>query len=244
MYKILFLVSAILFLVGCASQVAFTTKKANDVDSQLFYQQKDVKEPFLDSLLTNPGNSALLTTTLLPPPPPPPDSMKQIEGFRIQAFAGLDSVKAFLIKEKLKSLSTAKLYIFKENGLFKVQAGDFLYRNIADSVQRHITIQDFPGTWVVKRLVNVRIENPEPVSEVVSTEVNYKFKIQILATADESRAMGLISELQEKFIYPSYYLPAGTLFKVYVGKFVERNEADTALGKVRGSGYPDAWLVY
>jgi len=57
------------FFWACSSQVAFSTKKPADVDSVLFYQQKDIVDPFIDSIFTDPGNSAQISVVLVPPPP-------------------------------------------------------------------------------------------------------------------------------------------------------------------------------
>jgi len=162
----------------------------------------------------------------------------------VQAFASLDSVKSVMLRQKLLPLLSDSIYVLKENGLFKVQVGDFLKRHQADSVQRAIAINNIPGSWVVKRLVNGLLPNPqESTSADLAAQSTPNFNIQILATSDESKAMGLISQLQQKFSFVSFYLPAGGIYKVFVGRFVTRDAADAALQKIRIAGYKDAWIV-
>ncbi len=240
MQKALVFLSLLIVLFSCAPQAVFTVKKPAEPDSVLFYQQKNVADPFVDSILSQPGDSAEISIRLIPPPPP--DTLRFVEGFRVQVFAGLDSIRAASVTHKISSILQDSVYLFKDNGLFKVQAGDFIYRHLADSVQRKLTIQSFPGTWVVKRMIIApdSVSEPPPASKILE----FKFTIQILATSDESRALEMVSQLQGQFEFPAYYKNIGSVFKVFMGKFAVRSEADKALTQIRQKGYPDAWVVH
>ena len=240
MRKAVFIFSLFIFLMGCAPQAVFTVHKTAEPDSVLFYQQQNVADPFIDSILSTPGDSAEISILLIPPPPA--DTVRFVQGFRVQVFAGLDSFRAAGVYHQLSGLLQDSIYLFKENGLFKVQAGDFLHRPQADSVQRELTIQSFPGTWVVKRLIIA----PDSASTASPTSKNilFKYTIQILATGDESRAIELINKLQEQVRFPAYYKKIRSVYKIFIGKFKLRTEADKALKEIRKKGYPDAWIVY
>ncbi len=240
MQKVLVFLSLLIALFSCAPQAVFTVKKPAEPDSVLFYQQKNVADPFIDSILSQPGDSSEISIRLIPPPPP--DTLRLVEGFRVQVFAGLDSVRAVSVTHKIASILQDSVYLFKDKGLYKVQTGDFIYRHLADSVQRKLTIQSIPGTWVVKRMIIVpdSVSKPSPASKIQ----NFKFTIQILVTSDESRALEIVSKLQGQFEFPAYYKNAGSVFKVFVGKFAVRSEADKALAQIRKNGFPDAWVVY
>lgn len=240
MYKVIALLSLFLFFFGCAPQAVFSVKKAAEPDSVLFYQQKNVSDPFIDSILVHPGDSAAISIRLIPPPPP--DTVRMVDGFRVQVFAGLDSARAALVSRKVSLLLQDSVYLFKDNGLFKVQAGDFLFRPKADSVQRKLTIQSFPGTWVVKRAIVA--PNTTLMSSAPNKSAAFKFTVQILATSDESRALQLVGSLQNQFDFPAYYKKSGSVFKVFLGKFIARPDADKALKQIRHNGYPDAWIVH
>lgn len=245
MYKFGFLLFVLLIFWGCSSQVAFTTKKAANVDSVLFYQSQDLPDPFIDTILSQPGDSATLTATLFPPPPTIQDSLRQVDGFRVQVFAGLDSMRAETMKSQVSELLPDTIYILKENGLYKIQVGDFLYRNVADSVQRQLTINSISGTWVVAKKIYPGGELSTTDIEVVKPIVeDYKFKIQIVVTSDEARAMALVQSIQQQFALPAFYIQSDNLYKVFLGKFRSREEANPVLQQVRQEAYPDAWLVY
>jgi len=244
MYKYGFFLIVFFLFWSCSSQVAFTTKKSADVDSVLFYQSNDLPDPFIDTLLSQPGDSATLSTILVPPPPVPADSLRQIDGFRVQAFAGLDSIRAASVKNLIHSLLSDTIYILKEKGLFKVQVGDFSYRPEADSVQRQLEINSISGSWVVGRKIYIADSTTDSVIPAPVVIDNYKFKIQIVATSDEIRALSLTQTLQQKFALPAFYLQSGEVYKVFLGKFLLREDAEPVLRQVRKEGYPDAWLVY
>jgi len=236
-------------LVNCTEiSLLKKPKQTAAVDSVLFYQQANVADPFIDSLLAQPQDSVCLKTVLLPPPPSPPPAFKQIEGFRVQTFAGSDSLHAAVIKSRLKNVVPDTAYLLRENGLFKVQIGNYPHRGPADSIKNYLRKNGYRGAWVVKR--PIFIPNTLASDSSISS-VNYKtpanrhlFRIQILATSDEAKALGLIQELQKAFTYQSYYLKKNALFKIYLGRFTSRSEAEQALKRVRKKGYQDAWLVY
>ena len=239
----------------------------SDVDSVLFYQQNPVADPFLDALQSNPGNSARLTTMILPPPPPPPPDFREIEGFRVQLFAGTDSTGAVIMQQKAESEIDTSVYLFKEAGLFKIQVGDYPYRMDADNMKLKLNDLGFTGAWVVKRLVHVpgntinadstvqpmaspstrqagQMTTGQLNTESTSAISDARFKIQVLATSDEMKARQLELDLESQFSEDAYYELSGNNYKVYIGKFQTRPEAEKLLKRVRENGYPDAWLVY
>ena len=71
--KCVSLITLTLLIAGCAAPKLM--KKSDDSEkgsAVLFYKQADKADPFLDSLITNPADSASIKALLLPPPPPPP----------------------------------------------------------------------------------------------------------------------------------------------------------------------------
>ena len=60
MFKLVFIVVFSAFIWNCSSQVAFSGKKKPDVDSVLFYQQMNLSDSFIDSILIHPGNLAII----------------------------------------------------------------------------------------------------------------------------------------------------------------------------------------
>ena len=256
--RILHLIGVLFLLVALQNCQTFSklrkpaAPKAAE-DSLLFHPGAPVKDAFLDSLSNGIGNSAQLSMVLVPPPAPEP-LYKWIDGYRVQVFAGLDSLRALQVRQQAATVVTDTVYVLKEKGMYKVQAGDYLYYPQADSVRKKIRVAGFNGAWVAAHKIRTRIKKDDeqqqkPAEQTKHTQVRSdslagSITIQILATGDERKASALTGKLQAAFSYPAYYQKSGKLFKVYLGKFSGREEAESALRKVRAAGYPDAWLVY
>ena len=263
---------SVLFLFYCNPKTLLTgVTHTSDVDSVLFYQQNPVADPFLDEIQSNPGNSAQLKTLLLPPPPPPPPDYKEIEGFRVQIFAGTDSISALSVQRKINADIDDPVYLIQEGGLFKIQVGDYSYRMDADNMKLALNTKGYDGAWVAKRMIHVPLDSSDADSSIAipppppqtsveehqeeivtgqmsdSTSVQItetKFKIQVIATSDELKAQQLELELEDQFSQDAFYEQAGNIYKVFIGRFQTRADAEVLLNQVRENGYPDAWLVY
>jgi len=254
--KILYLAIQILLvylLVGCHPSALIKKEKpqAARPDSVLFYRQKDISDPFLDAVI-GAGSDTLVLHTRLIPPPPPPKKFRQIEGLRVQVFAGLDSLNAAGIRYQLANRQEDSVYFFKDKGLFKIQVGDYLYRTDADKKKQILRNNGFSGAWVVQTLINVPLDTVQVDSSITVGSKNIEtkgenfgkvFRIQVMATGDKKRAETLAKELRQRFDFPAVARKINDLYKVYLGNFTAREEADKALKQVRAGGYPDAWIV-
>jgi hypothetical protein len=213
-------------------------------DSFLFYQPTSVPSPFLDSLNSEYDEEVILAMRLIPPPLPPAPKTKQVDGFRVQLFAGLDSINAAIAAQNIRNVTQDTVYFFKEKGLYKVQIGDYLYRNPADMKTLDLRKEGFMDGWVVQRLINVPIDSVSNLkTEIISVQHESAYAIQILVTSDRQKAERLVQQLKESLKQESYFT-SGTLFKVFVGKFDTRQAAESVLQKVKEAGYKDAWIVY
>ncbi len=237
-----------LIISGCTAPKLLTKPETNEKGSGvLFYKQADTAEPFLDSLLTNPADSAVIKAVLVPPPPPPPPAFREMEGYRVQVFAGVDSLKAVQTRKDLRRIIQDSTYIIKEAGLFKVKAGDFLYYPPADSLKKLLKQNNFERAWAArgKILVPNTIGRDSVITERAASSQSQqqaKFRIQVFVTSDEAKALAMIQKLQQSFSWPAAYLNIDDLYKIFIGRFPSRAEAETALEKIRNQGYPKAFL--
>jgi len=69
------------------------------------------------------------------------------------------------------------------------------------------------------------------------------FRIQVFATADREIAENARAAATERLGVPAYLDLEGGIYKVRVGDYVNRADADRVLSTVRGHYYPDAWVV-
>jgi len=242
-----------------ACQPGLITKKSGQeqIDRSLYFQQVEVKDAFMDTLVSPAGQAATLSKKIIPPPVPEPEppKFKEVEGFRVQIFAGLDSLNAVSTASQSRNVTIDSVYLFREKGLYKIQLGDYQYRYQADSANQSLRKNGFSGAWVVKRMVQIPVSAEElipaapviPVSQPDSTLPQIttgKYKIQVVATSTIERAQSLVNDLGSKYQYPVFFEKAGTMYKVFIGPFSIEAEARQTLEAVRKSGYPDAWLVY
>jgi hypothetical protein len=249
-FKITIYLSIIFLFLFCQpSSLVKKEQKSPSIDSTLYFQQVDVDDPFLDTVFQGPDTQVVLTKTIVPPEKAKQRTIKEVEGFRVQIFAGIDSLNALATFEQAGTVLTDTVYFFKDKGLFKLQTGDYLYRPQADSVKSYIQNNGYPGAWIVKRLIHLYDQPPaqETVQKSMvdgTTEYEGKYKIQVAATSTKAGAEEIVEKLIQKLPYHVYYLFSGTLYKVYVGNFETESTARSVLGEIREAGYPDAWLVY
>jgi len=253
MFRILKILSLVLILVllinSCQQSLIKKEMKSAEVDSSLYFKQVEVSDPFLEKLEENPNQTFSISKTIIPPKSAEPEKpkFKIVEGFRVQIFAGVDSINALVSKNLAKNTVTDTIYQFNEKGLVKLQVGDYLYYPQADSIKRKFRQTHFPGAWIVK--TNIFIPNVESdIDSLLQSNIENQsagtFKIQVIATGDENKAEAILKELQAQFNGNAFYEDSGNIFKVFVGYFNNEDEARAALLSIREGNYPDAWLVY
>jgi hypothetical protein len=69
------------------------------------------------------------------------------------------------------------------------------------------------------------------------------FRIQIFTSqlyGEARRAMAVAEEIFDRSVFLDYEVP---YFKVRIGSFARRDEADDYLPRAKAAGYPDAWVV-
>ncbi len=251
----LLLSTTFLFLASCQPKTAYKNDDAATVDSAFYYVQKDIDDPFLDTVFQAPDRTINLKKDVYPPPLQKP-KFKEIEGFRVQIFAGIDTVNALSTRSQAATMVPDSVYLLDDRGLLKVQVGDYPYRYQADKIRDQFRRDGFPGAWVILRTIlipfeadttadTVVVSDSALVTESVEQSIEEgKFKIQIIAMGSEERAKDIVDNLKQTMNYQAFYEKSGNLYKVFVGYFKEENTARDALIKVRANGFPDAWLVY
>ncbi len=243
--KYLFLLIA-LVMAGCQpAAIVRPITRGSEVDSVFYYRQQPVADPFLDSLSLHDNRNLTLRKTVLPLPAPI-DPFDHAAGFRVQVFAGADSIKA--VQEKLQAAPAVgqdSVYLFRENGLFKVQVGDYPGRPQAEESRNRLKAVGFTGAWLVQREINI----PRTVSTSTGGDMSRaslpagRFYIQLRATADQAKALDLAEQAAAAFSLSYKIIAAGQVYKVLLGPLPNRFETERRLTEVRNAGYPDAWIV-
>jgi hypothetical protein len=252
---ILLYYTLLLFLMSCQPKTMTKTDETSMVDSSFYYVHEDISDPFLDTIFQAPDQAINLKKEIYPPPVQK-SKFKEIEGFRIQIFAGLDSLNALSSRSQAADLVSDSVYLLADKGLLKVQVGDYPYRYQADTMRDKFRKNGFPGAWIILRTILIPADTSDtdetlpsmeskPIQEPLRKATGAgTFKIQIIATGSESRAGEIINEITGQLNLSAFSEKSGNLYKVFVGYFKEEQEAREALKKIREGGYKDAWLVY
>ncbi len=69
------------------------------------------------------------------------------------------------------------------------------------------------------------------------------FRIQCFASSQIERVRAEQRAIESKVHYPVYIIFASPYYKLLVGDFVKRVDADVAAGKMKELGYADAWVM-
>jgi hypothetical protein len=77
--------------------------------------------------------------------------------------------------------------------------------------------------------------SPAPAREV--------YRIQCMAATQSDGLESARNAIGTKVPYPVHIMHSPPYYKLLVGEFATRTEAERALYDVRGCGYPDAWIV-
>jgi hypothetical protein len=250
----LLVIFIIMVLSACQPQTTVKSGDSTQVDSSFYYVQEDISDPFIDTVFQEPDDKVTLQKELYPPAAPGV-LFREVEGFRVQIFAGLDTINADMTSTEAGGLVSDSVYLFDEKGLMKVQVGDYQFRPQADNMRDFLKTKGYTGAWVVQRMINIPVDTSQvyetlpqvvndPGTQVEKTSASGKYKIQIMATGSEDRARAVSAEIKGLLGYEAFYEQSGTLYKVFVGYFIEEIDARQALTQVRENGYPDAWLVY
>lgn len=246
--NLLLIFSGLLLLASCNPGSLIKKEEKKDIIDVLYYKQADIEDPLIDAVLSGENDTAIIKTKLFPPPPL--QKAKQADGFRIQVFAGVDSINAASTKYNLEQQLADTVYLYSTDGLYKVQVGDFIKRQDADQIKTMLKNNGYSGAWVVNTMVFVPENYTDSLSQKQSSTIDTQnntegeYSIQVLVTTDRQKAENLSRDLQNRYDRPTYFSEVNNMYKVFVGKFSDRSIAEQTLSQIRNTGYPDAWLVY
>ena len=244
MRNFLFFISILIGFWSCsAPNLLVKNNTSDDTARILSYEPSDLPDPFIDSLQAHPYDTATVKAVLLPPPPP---AFTQIAGHRVQVFASVDSLAAYKEKTQLAPLVRDSVYLVKENGFFKVQAGDYRFYPQADSLRQILQKSGYPKAWIPGCLINVPSSvvpdsaRPQTSPTVPSARITHR--VQIFVTKDEAKALEIVQQVQSRFDFV-HYKKTGMHYKIFCGRFSSREQALKELNKIKADGWPDAFIV-
>ena len=216
------------FLVGCVAQ---QTQLAPPADSPMD-DSPAAREEFDPQTLMDddPVLQAPVRTEAMPPA-----EVSQIEGFRVQVAAFRDHNRAKALREQIQRDAQVLTYIHLDEDiqLYKIQAGNSRTPESAKTLRDAIRALGFPDAYVVR----TQIANVQP-------ETTSRFRIQIFSASTrgsaENAQMQARVQLTRDDVFIDFEPP---YFKVRVGNFQTRNDAEISLEEVTKKGYETAFII-
>ena len=228
--NILLFVLFVVFLIGCVAQQPQLAPPADSsaVDSSAVREEFDPQTLMDDDpVLQTPVRTEAM----------PPAEVSQIEGFRVQVAALRNHNRAEALREQIQSDAQVLTYIHLDEDiqLYKIQAGNSRTPESAQTLRDAIRALGFPDAYVVR----TQIANVQPESDITSG-----FRIQIFSSSTrgsaENAQMQARVQLTRDDVFIDFEPP---YFKVRVGNFQTRNDAEILLEEVTKKGYETAFIV-
>lgn len=242
MLKQLLAISILTFFFSACQTTQTTTKSEDDFKKTLEQSQKnktkkldllaDEKLPNEEYVVKDTAKIQSEELTKLHPidynEVPPNQKAK----FRVQVFAG-SVVNAQKNYSKLsKEVPNGEVYMIndKESGLWKVWIGNYATHNEAEKVKQQYLKAGYPDSWVHE------MKGAYAPSENL-------FWVQVGALQNENAAQKLKSELESKQKEKVQIQQADKSWKVWVGGYEDRKQAEDLKKKLQGMGYAQAFIA-
>ncbi len=230
----------VFLMIGCvASQPQLTPPADLSSPNSSFADSSSVREEFDPQTLMD--DDVVLQTPAraeaIPPTEVSPEAMRQIEGFRVQVAALRDRNRAEALREQIQRDAQVLAYIHLDEDiqLYKIQVGNNHTPESAETLRDAIRALGFPEAYVVRTL----IADVQPPGDTTSG-----FRVQIFSSstrgAAENAQMQARVQLARDDVFIDFESP---YFKVRVGNFQTRNDAEILLEEVTKKGYETAFIV-
>jgi hypothetical protein len=176
-------------------------------------------------------------------------SYREVEGMRVQVFAGLDKNNAESIVQQMTSLKLDSVYLREDQGLYKVQIGNFTERLEAEKMLDKLRYAGVPNVWIVTTTIHVpkTLVRDSTVVQQTSTVSDagerFLYAIQVFVTGNYDKAQTYQQQLSMTFQEEAWIKEQDGLWKILLGKYNDESFARNRLEQVRTQGYPDAWLT-
>lgn len=149
-------------------------------------------------------------------------------GFRVQIFSTESEEKAVELVERVKFLLPYNTHIHFEDGSYKVRVGDFIYKNEADAAAEEIRLGEFDDSWVVECPISLSQDG---------------FRIQLAAMNSPFNASTYAKLVESDMNIPIHVVKENDIWKVRVGDFISKAEAEDFKTRLNEMGYSEVWVV-
>lgn len=166
-----------------------------------------------------------------------PVEASQIEGFRVQVAALRDRDRAEALREQIQRDAQVLTYIHFDPDiqLYKIQAGNNQTPESAEILRDAIRTLGFPDAYVIRTQISV----VQPESAATPG-----FRVQIFSSSTRGSAENVQMQARIQLARDDVFIDfEPPYFKVRVGNFQTRNDAELLLEEVKKKGYGTAFIV-
>ena len=167
-------------------------------------------------------------------------------GFRCQIFAGANLQNANKVALKVESLQIDSVYVIQSSeNIYKVQIGNCTTREEAQILLDKLYYAGIEGTWIVANEIHIPKKEIKKIAPDTSLDAGqaFYFGVQVFTTGYLEKAQQFEKELNKRFAEPVKLIQKDNFWKIVVGYFKNRQEAEILLDKVIEEGFSDAWIT-
>lgn len=189
-----------------------------------------------DFLLQPPASASQVVAR--PGPRPEADPATQTEGYRVQIAAVLDRARAEAFRAEVERQFEAPVCIAydEDTRLYRIQVGNAHTPAEATALRAEAKRTGYREAFVVRTLIDVSappIRRPTTVSG---------YRVQIFSASSHQAAEQALARARELFAGEAVYVEfEPPFFKVRVGDFRTRKEAESFAGVAKKQGYDSAF---
>ena len=169
-----------------------------------------------------------------------------MNGFRCQIFAGANLQNANKVALKVESLQIDSVYVIQSSeNIYKVQIGNCTTREEAQILLDKLYYAGIEGTWIVANEIHIPKKEIKKITPDTSLDAGqaFYFGVQVFTTGYLEKAQQFEKELNKRFAEPVKLIQKDNFWKIVVGYFKNRQEAEILLDKVIDEGFSDAWIT-
>ena len=173
--------------------------------------------------------------------PFPASDVQQVQGYRVQVAAVLDRNRAESLRARVQGQLQALTYTLydQDTHLYKIQVGNSKTPEGAERLRTEAKQNGYQEAYVVR--TPIEITPTQKPKQVASVSV---FRIQILAAPSRQSADHAQTQARQRLgindIFVDFEPP---YFKVRIGNFKTRKEAELFLETVKKQGYETPFIV-
>ncbi|GAB4363243.1 MAG: hypothetical protein Kow0042_00890 [Calditrichia bacterium] len=175
-------------------------------------------------------------------------SYDEAEGLRVQVLAATVAENAQQMARRVEELGLDSVYVLEEQGIYKVQVGNFTDRREAEVMLDRLRFAGIQGGWITHTTIHIPKKWLGPPTgslapSAAPAEAPVSFAIQLFLTNDPEKAKSLKAQFQQQITSVVWIQAQGNYWKVLAGRFTSREAAIENLQKIKSLGFADAWIT-